>query len=102
MSQRQWTIEARADCSDGEKEAIKQTVRQLARHLCAQLNLLPTNVRVQVVCFSNDFFSGYEDIAMLEDKLGAALQMNESAAETVSSELMSTALDMQHDKNNRP
>ena len=102
MSQRQWTIEARADCSDGEKEAIKQTVRQLACHLCAQLNLLPTKVRVQVVCFSDDFFSGHEDIAMLEDKLGAALQMNESAAETVSSELMSTVLDMQHDKNNRP
>ena len=61
MSQRQWTIEARADCSDGEKEAIKQTVRQLGRHLCAQLNLLPTKVRVQVVCFSNDFFSGHDD-----------------------------------------
>ena len=98
MSQRQWTIEARADCSDGEKEAIKQTVRQLACHLCAQLNLLPTKVQVQVVCFSDDFFSGHEDIAMLEDKLGAALQINDSPVETVSSELMDAALGMRHDK----
>lgn len=102
--QRQWTIEARADFADQEKnDAITEAVRRAAVHINATIALLADGIRPQVVAFSDDFFAGHDDIALLEDKLGKAIedhadQVGDEAA--VSDEMRDAMRDMQHDKNN--
>lgn len=103
--QRQWTIEARADFADQEKnDAITESVRRAAVHINATIALLADGIKPQVVAFSDDFFAGHEDIALLEDKLGKALEEHgETVGEEtpVSSEMMQALNDIQHDKNNK-
>lgn len=101
--QRQWTIEARADFADQEKnDAITEAVRRAAVHINATLALLADGIKPQVVAFSDDFFVGHQDIALLEDTLGKAIQKHDDigADGEVSDELLQAARDMQHDKNN--
>jgi len=102
--QRQWTIEARADFADQEKnDAITEAVRRAAVHINATIALLADGIKPQVVAFSDDFFAGHEDIALLEDKLGKALADHSEAAgeeAPVSDEIMQAMRDLNHDKNN--
>lgn len=102
--QRQWTIEARADFQDQEKnDAITEAVRVAAVHINATIALLADGIKPQVVAFSDDFFAGHDDIALLEDKLGKAIADHEDKVgddAPVSSEMMDAMRDMQHDKNN--
>lgn len=105
MAQRQWTIEARADFEDAEKnEVITEAVRQAAVHIHATLALLSDKQKPQVVCFSDDFFTGHEDIALIKDKMGDALAEHGDDMQIkdgeVSEEMMGAMRDMQHDKNN--
>ena len=78
MGQRQWTIECRADYADtGKNEAVTQAIRDAAIHLHALLRLIDDQSTAQVVCFSEDFFSGYQEIALhaaKNDKLGSAVK----------------------------
>lgn len=100
--QRQWTIEVRADFNDAEKnDAITECVRQHAVAINATVVLIKDNGQVpQTVCYSDDFFTGHDDIALLENKLGKALETQaEETGLTVSDEMMQTMRDMQHDKN---
>lgn len=103
--QKQWTIEARADFADREKnEAIDEAVRRAAVHINATIALLSDGIKPQVVAFSDDFFAGHNDIALLKDTLGAALEEHRDAAgeeAPVSSEMMAAMSEMQHDKNNK-
>lgn len=102
--QRQWTIEARADFADQEKnDAITESVRRAAVHINATIALLADGIKPQVVAFSDDFFAGHEDIALLEDKLGRALADHSDAVgeeAPVSDEMLQAMRDLQHDKNN--
>lgn len=102
--QRQWTIEARADFADPEKnEAINKAFRQAARHVHATMALLADGQQPQVVCFSDDFFDGHKEISLYEDVIGEGLTtVGENLEEApVSAELLQAARDMQHDKNTR-
>ena len=102
--QRQWTIEVRADFNDTEKnEAITECVRQHAVAINATVVLIKDNGQVpQTVCYSDDFFTGHEDIGLLENKLGKVLDaQTEETGLAVSDEMMETMWDMQHDKNEK-
>lgn len=98
--QRQWTIETRADFADPEKnEAITEAVRLHAVALQATLVLIKDNgVSPQTVCYSDDFFTGHEDIALMKNTLGEALKEDNSEPLAVSDEMMQALRDMQHDK----
>jgi hypothetical protein len=100
--QRQWTIEARADFADRDKnDAITQAIREAAVHVHATMALLSDKgVSPQVVAFSDDFFAGHEEIGLHENKLGKAIHDHTGMCDEapVSDELLAAARDMQHDK----
>ena len=101
--QRQWTIEARADFADAEKnEAITKAFREAAVHVHAVLSLLSDGQKPEVVCYSEDFFSGHADIALHKDTLGDAISEHGDAMAGggVIDELLAAAAEMQHEKNN--
>lgn len=101
--QRQWTIEARADFADPDKnEAITKAIREAAVHVHAIMALLSDGQAPQVVCFSDDFFDGHQEIKLHEDKLGKAIAEHgdQMGGGQVSDELLAAAAEMQHDKNN--
>lgn len=101
--QRQWTIEARADFSDPEKnEAITAAVKTAAVHVHAIMALLSDGQNPQVVCFSDDFFEGHQEIKMHEDTLGKAVEEHgdKMTGGGASAELLQAVSDLQHDKNN--
>jgi hypothetical protein len=103
MAQRQWTIEVRADFSDPAKNAeIKQLVQQHAVSLHAFTALLSDVQPPQVVCFSEDFFEGHQEIALHENTLGAAIKEHMpamGAPEEVSDEMRALAIEMAAEKN---
>ena len=94
--QRQWTIEARGDFADPEKnEALEKAVRQAAVHINAVGALLGDGVKFQVVAFSDDFFTGHQEIALLQDTLGDAIATQEVGEEAdVSGEMLAALRDM--------
>lgn len=105
MTQRQWTIEARADFADPDKnEVIQNAVREAAVHVHATMALLSDGQKPQVVCFADDFFNGHEEIALHEDKLGNAIRDHGANVGDggVSDEMRAAARELQHDKNNAP
>ena len=72
--QRQWNIEIRADFADPEKnDAITQIVKQAARHCYANVALLSDQVKPNMACYSDDYFSGHEDINPLDDTIQQGL-----------------------------
>lgn len=82
--QRQWNIEARADFADADKnDIITAAVRRAAVHINAEIALLlmadSAGQKPHVVVYSDDFFTGHEDIALLQDTLGDALAEHGSA-----------------------
>ena len=104
--QKQWTIEARADFADkGKNDMIDEAVRRAAVHINATIALISDGIKPQVVAFSDDFFAGHNDIALLKDTLGEAIiEHGDQAGDEapVSSEMMRAMSEMQHDKNNDP
>lgn len=95
--QRQYTIELRVDFADGDKLGpLKQVLQQAARHAYATAQLLSDNPKTTAIAiYSDDFFSGKEEIALLENVIQDGLdQIGEATAEDgVSSELMAAATD---------
>ena len=88
MSQRQWTIEARADCDDKYKDTISAMVRAYARRLQLMLSLLPDKINADVACWSNDFYNGREDLSLLADTIGDAETLLPEGNEAPSEELL--------------
>lgn len=91
--QRQFTIELRVDFADAEKLGpLKQVLQQAARHAFATAMLISDNPKsTQVAIFSDDFFSGHEEIKLLDDLIQQGLDATgetSSGADEVSSELM--------------
>lgn len=93
--QRQFTIELRVDYADnGKNEAMRQALTAAARHVYATATLLADAVKPQIAIFSDDFFSGHEEIELLEDVIAQGKQQLEQAGvseqpEEISSELLS-------------
>jgi hypothetical protein len=73
--QRQFTIELRVDFADQEKlPALKQVLQQAARHAFATAQLISDNPKsTQIAIFSDDFFSGHEEIKLLDDVIQQGL-----------------------------
>lgn len=91
--QRQLTMELRVDFADQEKlPAIQQAFQQAARHVLATARLISDNPKsTQIAIYSEDFFSGHQEISLLDDVIQMGLDATDSAdPETagVSSELM--------------
>lgn len=99
---RQWTIEARVDFADQEKnDTITEAIRRAAVHVNATIALLSDGQKPLVVAFSDDFFAGHAEIALLEDTLGKAITSEDVGTEApVSDEMLAAMRDLQHDKNN--
>ena len=94
--QRQYTLELRVDFADNEKNgAMKETLQQCARRAFATANLLADNPKAtQVAIWSDDFFSGHEEIALLEDVLGEVDETNPvDTSEQPSDELLGALKD---------
>lgn len=89
--QRQFTIELRVDFADPEKLGpLKQVLQQAARHAYATAQLISDNPKsTQVAIFSDDFFSGHEEIKLLDDVIQDGLDaiQQDSGTDTISSEL---------------
>jgi hypothetical protein len=96
--QMMWTIEAKADFADPEKNAaIAEAIRQHAVALHATLSLIKDNgVSPQVVCFSDDWFHGHSDISLMKNTLGGVTEGQPGLAEQdeVSDELAAAAREL--------
>lgn len=91
--QRQFTIELRVDYADNDKNGeMRKTLQRAARHAYATAQLLCDGVKPQIAIFSDDFFSGKEEIMLLEDEIAqgrAEIDGGDGDNDTtVSSELM--------------
>lgn len=93
--QRQFTIELRVDYADNDKNAaMQEAVQRAARHVLATAALLADGVKPQIAAFSDDFFTGHKEIAVLEDTIAKGRQeisgggIDPAADEGVSSELL--------------
>ena len=73
--QRQFTIELRVDFVDPEKlPVLKSVLQQAARHAFATAQLITDNPKTtQIAIYSDDFFSGHEEIKLLEDVIQQGL-----------------------------
>ena len=92
MMQRQFTIELRVDFADADKLGpIKQVLQQAARHAFATAQLISDNPKsTQIAIFSDDFFTGHQEIALLEDVIQNGLDAigeTTSGTDSISSEL---------------
>lgn len=104
MSQCQWTIEARADCGDAEKEAIKNLIMTKCFELLTSLRQLPTSLQVEVRCYADDFFAGHKDFDLFAELAASHQQRTAALVEegdddgAPSAELVQAALAAQHRK----
>jgi hypothetical protein len=87
--QRQFTIELRVDFADPEKlPALKQVLQQAARHAYATAQLISDNPKLtQVAIFSDDFFSGHEEIKLLDDTIALGLEADPDKEDAQMAEL---------------
>jgi hypothetical protein len=67
-------MELRVDYADNEKnETMRNALQAAARHVYATAVLLNDGVKPQIAIFSDDFFSGHEEIQLLEDTIAKGL-----------------------------
>jgi len=72
--QRQFTIELRVDYADNEKnQAMRLACQQAAQHLNATAVLLSDGQRPQIAVFSDDFYSGREEIELVSGTIQSGL-----------------------------
>lgn len=93
--QRQFTIELRVDYADqGKNDAMRLALQQAARHVYATGVLLADGVKPQIAVFSDDFFTGHEAIALLDDTVAQGISEigGPDADNGVSDELMAAAV----------
>lgn len=92
--QRQFTIEIRVDYADDGKTAVmKKAMQQAARHVYATATLLADGVKPRAAVFSDDFFTGHEEIALLDDTITKGIEAINATDEVehVSPELLAAA-----------
>lgn len=90
LMNRQFTIELRVDYADSDKnEVMRQALQIAGRHMYATAELLGDGVKPQIAMFSDDFFDGHAEIALIDDVLQKGKDMLKLGDdEGVSSELM--------------
>jgi len=92
---RQFTIELRVDYDDVEKNPVmREALLRAARHIYATATFLADQVKPQIVLFSDDFMVGHEEIPLLEDTLGKAIEEGGQEQEGVSEEMLKAVRDM--------
>lgn len=102
--QRQFTVELRVDYADeGKNHAMQEAVQRAARHVLATAALLADGVKPQIAAFSDDFFTGHKEIAVLEDTIAKGqaqlADLGGSGGDTpVSSELLTALADTSAEK----
>jgi len=103
--QRMFSIELRVDYADADKnETMRTALQHAARHVFATAQLLADNgVKPQIALYSDDFFAGHEEIALLEDVIQQGLDQQAGGEATanedgVSSELAAAVRGMAVDK----
>lgn len=109
--QRQWSIEARADFTDKDKnDAITEVVRQAAVMINATIKLLleadkvikdGVDVVPQVAAFSEDWFLGHEDIDLIRDTMGEAIKSVPIEETGISQDMLSALREMKADAENK-
>lgn len=90
LMNRQFTIELRVDYADAEKNEVMRRALQIAgRHMFATASLLSDGVKPQIAMFSDDFFDGHAEIALIEDTIQKGLdEVGGEGDQGVSSELI--------------
>ena len=88
--QRQFTIELRVDYADNEKnQSMRLACQQAAQHIFATANLLKDGQKPQIAVFSDDFYSGREEIELISSTIQAGLEsIGGEDAQPVSNELL--------------
>jgi len=92
--QRQFTIELRVDYDDvGKNEAMRIAIKQAAQHVYAMANMLKDGQKPQIAAFSDDWYSGREEIEVIPDTIQSGLDAiavdgDDAANEGPSSELL--------------
>lgn len=73
--QREFKIELRVDFADpGKLPEIAKTLKAAARHVLATAKLISDNPKsTDIAVFSDDFFSGREEISLLDDVIQQGL-----------------------------
>jgi pyruvate/2-oxoglutarate dehydrogenase complex dihydrolipoamide dehydrogenase (E3) component len=72
--QRQFTIELRVDYADNEKnQSMRIACQQAAQHINATAVLLADGQKPQIAVFSDDFYSGREEIELITNTIQAGL-----------------------------
>lgn len=76
MAQRQWTIQLRFDPlgDNDKKDYLNKLVIRVASHLLAQAQLLEGAVSSTIAVYSDDFMKKREQIELVPDTIGEALQ----------------------------
>jgi hypothetical protein len=94
--QRQFTMELRVDYGPEEdkNEVMRKAWTAAARHVYAKACLLSQGQKPKIALFSDDFFTGHEEIELLDDVIGKAVEADTTEESGVSSELMAAAKEM--------
>lgn len=83
LMNRQFTIELRVDYADADKNEVMRTALQVAaRHMFATASLLADGVKPQIAMFSEDFFDGHAEIALIEDTIQQGIDELAAAGDT--------------------
>lgn len=90
---RQFTIELRVNYADNDKnDVMRSSCAAAARHMYATAGLLADGVKPDIAIYSDDWFSGRQDIELLEDVIAKGLAETAGTAPedegAISSEMM--------------
>ncbi len=94
--QRQFTVELRVDYADPDKnEVMKKALQAAARHMYATAVLLSdSGMKPEIMLCSDDFFSGNEELKLIEDTIQQGLDETNLPDEApVSDELLAAVRD---------
>jgi hypothetical protein len=95
--QRQYTIDLRVDFSDPNKnDDLRKAVARAARHVWTVAKLIADGQEPQIAAYSDDHFSGHEDISILDDVITKGLEelgedVTGPVEEGISAELLEAA-----------
>lgn len=86
--QRQFTIELRVDYADQDKNAaMRGALQHAARHVLAVAGLITdSGVKPQIAIYSDDWFSGHEEIKLFDDIIAQGLAETSSTGDNIAAE----------------
>lgn len=90
----QFTIELRVDYEDkGKNDVMRKAVGQAARHMFSTAALLSDKIPPDIAIFTDDFFTGAQEIKMMDDVIVTGNNQlteagSDDSSENVSQELL--------------